>query len=188
MIRQRLPESAFSRLFSSARLRCCSPFFTTTVTFCSESGFSRKSNAPSLVAFTAASMEPWPEIITTTGRSANGTSWMRGGETFEDIGGVENVKSFLRAVLAGIDPPRVIVFIDEFEKAFAGTGTDLSGVKTEMTGTILTYMQDREADGIVFVGTAGAAKSAAAKATGGTAGIPTIAFDLPAMESSLVDR
>jgi SpoVK/Ycf46/Vps4 family AAA+-type ATPase len=60
------------------------------------------------------------------------------------------------------------VFIDEIEKAFAGTGTDLSGVKTEMTGTILTYMQDREADGIVFVGPAGAAKSAAAKATGGT--------------------
>jgi hypothetical protein len=55
-----------------------------------------------------------------------------------------------------------------------------------MTGTILTYMQDREADGIVFVGPAGAAKSAAAKATGGTAGIPTIAFDLSAMESSLV--
>ncbi len=32
----------------------------------------------------------------------------------------------------------------------------------------------------------GSAKSATAKATGGTAGIPTIAFDLPAMESSLV--
>jgi len=40
-------------------------------------------------------------------------------------------------VLAGIEPPRVVVFIDEIEKAFAGTGTDLSGVKTEMTGTIL---------------------------------------------------
>ena len=78
------------------------------------------------------------------------------------------------------------MFIDEIEKAFAGTGTDLSGVKTEMTGTILTYMQDREADGAVFLGPPGAAKSAAAKATGGTAGIPTIAFDLPAMESSLV--
>ena len=37
-----------------------------------ESGFSRKSKAPSLVALTAASMLPWPEIITTTGRSANG--------------------------------------------------------------------------------------------------------------------
>jgi len=71
-----------------------------------------------------------------------GLSVWRGGETFDDLGGLENVKSFLRAVLSGIDPPRVIVFIDEIEKAFAGTGTDLSGVKTEMTGTILTYMQD----------------------------------------------
>jgi hypothetical protein len=115
-----------------------------------------------------------------------GLSVWRGGETFDDLGGLDNVKSFLRAVLAGVDPPRVIVFVDEIEKAFAGTGTDLSGVKTEMTGTILTYMQDREADGLIFVGPAGAAKSATAKATGGTAGIPTIAFDLAAMESSLV--
>ena len=115
-----------------------------------------------------------------------GLSVWRGGETFEDIGGVESVKSFLRAVLRGVDPPRVVVFIDEIEKAFAGTGTDLSGVKTEMTGTILTYMQDHEADGLVFSGPPGAAKSAVAKATGGTAEIPTIAFDLAAMESSLV--
>ena len=115
-----------------------------------------------------------------------GLSVWRGGETFDDIGGVENVKRFLRSVLAGINPPRVVVFIDEIEKAFAGTGTDLSGVKTEMTGTILTYMQDREADGVVFIGPPGAAKSAVAKATGGAAGIPTISFDLPAMESSLV--
>jgi hypothetical protein len=115
-----------------------------------------------------------------------GLSVWQGGETFDDIGGVENIKTFLRAVLAGIDPPRVIVFIDEIEKAFAGTGTDLSGVKTEMTGAILTYMQDREADGLVFIGPPGSAKSVTAKATGGTAGIPTIAFDLPSMESSLV--
>jgi SpoVK/Ycf46/Vps4 family AAA+-type ATPase len=79
-----------------------------------------------------------------------------------------------------------VVFIDEIEKAFAGAGTDLSGVKTEMTGTMLTWMQDREADGLIFLGPAGAAKSAVAKATGNTAGIPTIAFDLAAMESSLV--
>jgi len=92
----------------------------------------------------------------------------------------------LRAILAGIDPPRVVVFIDEIEKAFAGTGTDLSGVKTEMTSTILTYMQDHESDGLIFIGPPGSCKSATAKATGSTAGIPTIAFDLPAMESSLV--
>jgi ATPases of the AAA+ class len=60
----------------------------------------------------------------------------------------------------------VIVFLDEIEKAFAGTGTDLSGVKTEMTGTMLTWMQDNEADGLIFIGPPGAAKRAVAKATG----------------------
>jgi hypothetical protein len=115
-----------------------------------------------------------------------GLSVWRGGETFDDLGGLDNVKRFLKAVLVGADPPRVIVFIDEIEKAFAGTGTDLSGVKTEMTGTMLTWMQDHEADGTILIGPPGAAKSAAAKATGNTAGIPTIAFDLTAMESSLV--
>ena len=115
-----------------------------------------------------------------------GLSVWRGGETFADLGGLESVKQFLRAVLTGIDPPRVIVFIDEIEKAFAGTGTDLSGVKTEMAGTMLTWMQDHEADGAIFLGPPGAAKSAAAKAAGSSAGIPTIAFDLTAMESSLV--
>lgn len=115
-----------------------------------------------------------------------GLSVWRGGETFDDLGGLENVKGFLRAVLSGIDAPRIIVFIDEIEKAFAGTGTDLSGVKTEMAGTMLTWMQDHEADGPIFIGPPGSAKSATAKATGGTAGVPTIAFDLAAMESSLV--
>ena len=96
------------------------------------------------------------------------------------------MKTFLRAVIGGAEPPRVVVFVDEIEKAFAGTGTDLSGVKTEMTGTMLSWMQDRGADGCIFLGPPGAAKSAMAKATGNTAGIPTIAFDLAAMQSSLV--
>lgn len=115
-----------------------------------------------------------------------GLAVWRGGESFDDIGGCENVKTFLRAVIGGAEPPRVIVFVDEIEKAFAGTGTDLSGVKTEMTGTMLSWMQDEGADGCIFIGPPGAAKSAMAKATGNTAGIPTIAFDLAAMQSSLV--
>ena len=115
-----------------------------------------------------------------------GLSVWRGGGTFDQIGGVQNVKTFLRAVVAGAEPPRVVVFIDEIEKHLAGTGTDLSGVKTEMTGALLTWMQDRRADGCIFIGPPGAAKSAVAKATGNTAGIPTIAFDLAGMQSSLV--
>jgi len=115
-----------------------------------------------------------------------GLSIWRGGETFAEIGGCETIKHFLRAVLGGREAPRVVVFVDEIEKAFAGTGTDLSGVKTEMTGTMLTWMQDSNADGIVLIGPPGAAKSAVAKAAGNTAGIPTVAFDLSAMQSGIV--
>lgn len=113
------------------------------------------------------------------------TIW-RGGETFDQIGGCENIKRFLDAVIHGEEAPRVIVFVDEIEKAFAGSGTDTSGVKTEMTGTMLSWMQDRGADGVIFIGPPGAAKSAVAKAAGATAGIPTVAFDLAAMQTSLV--
>jgi hypothetical protein len=115
-----------------------------------------------------------------------GLSIWRGGETFDDIGGCDTIKRFLSAVLTGREAPRVIVFVDEIEKAFAGTGTDLSGVKTEMTGTMLSWMQDSNADGIVLIGPPGAAKSAIAKAAGNTAGIPTVSFDLSAMQSGIV--
>jgi hypothetical protein len=118
-------------------------------------------------------------------QTAGLTVW-RGGETFDQIGGCDNIKRFLTAVLHGQESPRVIVFMDEIEKAFAGSGTDMSGVKTEMTGTMLSWMQDRGADGVIFIGPAGAAKSAIGKAAGATAGIPTVAFDLSAMQSSLV--
>jgi SpoVK/Ycf46/Vps4 family AAA+-type ATPase len=113
------------------------------------------------------------------------TIW-RGGETFDQVGGCDNIKGFLTAVLHGQEAPRVIVFVDEIEKAVAGTGTDMSGVKTEMTGTMLSWMQDRGADGVIFIGPPGAAKSAVGKAAGATAGIPTVAFDLSAMQNSLV--
>lgn len=117
---------------------------------------------------------------------APGLSVWRGGESFDSIGGCANVKAFLRSVVGGAEPPRVVVFIDEIEKAFAGFGTDTSGVKTEMTGTMLAEMQDKEYDGSIFIGPPGAAKSAIAKAFGNQAGVPTIAFDLSAMQASLV--
>jgi SpoVK/Ycf46/Vps4 family AAA+-type ATPase len=90
--------------------------------------------------------------------------------------------------LNGIDPPRVIGFIDEIEKAFAGFGTDSSGVKTDMTGTMLTWMQDRNVDGCLFLGPPGCAKSAVGKAAGNLAGKLTIAFDLSAMQNSEVGK
>ena len=39
-------------------------------------------------------------------------------------------------------------------------------------GTMLSWMQDRGADGLIFIGPPGAAKSAIGKTAGATAGIP----------------
>jgi hypothetical protein len=127
----------------------------------------------------------WERKRQTVEQTPGLTIW-RGGESFDQIGGCDSIKRFLTAVLQGQEAPRVIVFVDEIEKAFAGAGTDTSGVKTEMTGTMLSWMQDRSADGVIFIGPPGAAKSAVAKAAGATAGIPTVAFDLSAMQNSLV--
>lgn len=114
-----------------------------------------------------------------------GLSVWRGGETFKDIGGCDNVKDFLKDVIAGNQPPRAIVFIDEIEKSI-GTGQDTSGVSQSMLGTLLSWMQDNAATGAIFIGPPGAAKSAIAKATGNEAGIPTISLDMGAMKGSLV--
>ncbi len=121
-------------------------------------------------------------------RATPGLGISRGGLTFEDIGGNDNIKQFLTGVLRGNKPPRVVVFMDEVEKAFAGTGTDLSGVTTEMTGTILSEMENRQYTGAIFVGHPGAGKTAIAQAAGAEVGIPTITFDLSAMKGSLVGQ
>ncbi len=118
-----------------------------------------------------------------------GLSIWAGTERFSDIGGCEQIKSFMQMILAGRRKPRVIVFVDEIEKAFAGaTGgtSDSSGVSQGFLGTVLSEMQDRKHSGAIFVGPPGAAKSALAKAAGTEAGIPTIVVDLTGMKDSLV--
>lgn len=116
----------------------------------------------------------------------DGLSVWRGGETFEDIGGYDNVKSFMRRICKGNSAPRAIVFIDEIEKSMAGSQTDTSGVSQDQLRCLLTWMQDRKAAGSIFIGPPGTAKSVVAKATGNDANIPTIALDMGGMKGSLV--
>lgn len=117
-----------------------------------------------------------------------GLAVWQGGETFADIGGCQNVKQFLRAVLTGRDAPRLCCVFDEFEKSMAGTQSDTSGVSQDYLRTLLAYMQDKDATGVIFVGPAGAAKSAVAKASANEVGIPNIQIDLGAMKGSLVGQ
>jgi hypothetical protein len=114
------------------------------------------------------------------------TIW-RGAESYDRIGGAENIKGFLRRILAGKRAPRAIVFIDEIEKAMAGAsggGNDSSGVSQDYLGVMLEYMQDTQATGMIFVGPPGAAKSVMAKAAGNEAGIPTLKLDLGGLKAA----
>ena len=64
MVRRRSTRARRSR-FSASRVRCRMALRTTRTVFSSESGFSTKSYAPILIARTADSMLPWPEITIT---------------------------------------------------------------------------------------------------------------------------
>jgi hypothetical protein len=120
---------------------------------------------------------------------APGLSVYRGTETFDDIGGLTNVKTFGCKLLAGNAAPRVILFIDELEKMMGGVSSDTSGTAQEMLGETLTWMQENEktgSSGILCVGFPGSGKSAFAKALGNTGKIPTIVYNLSGMKASLV--
>lgn len=118
-----------------------------------------------------------------------GLSVWRGGERFDDIGGVTQVKQFLRRILIdGKARPNAVVFLDEIEKSLAGAKGDLSGVSQDSLGSLLAYMQDQACTGIIFIGPPGTSKSMVAKAAGTEAGVPTIQLDLGATRGSLVGQ
>jgi hypothetical protein len=127
----------------------------------------------------------WSKKVQTVQQTPGLTVW-KGEETFNSIAGVQNVKEFLELIMGRQRPPGGVMFIDEIEKHLAGHGTDSSGVKTEMFGTLLTWMQDKKAKGLLFVGCPGTAKSATAKAAG--KGKPVITFDFAGMQASHVGQ
>lgn len=117
-----------------------------------------------------------------------GLSVYRGKETLDDIGGLEQVKQYFRRVMEGRDAPKAVIFIDEIEKAVSGAGTDMSGVKGEMHGCMLSWMVDSDVHGILLVGIPGTSKSFMTKCGGNTYGRPTVIFDLAGMQGGIIGQ
>ena len=115
-----------------------------------------------------------------------GLSVWTGKSTFKDIGGCGNIKNFLTKLFAGRRRPWGIAFIDEIDKAMAAVGTDTSGVSQEMAGQFLSWTQDTDAFGLMFLGPPGAAKTAIAQTAGNEAGVPLITVSITGMKASLV--
>jgi len=113
-----------------------------------------------------------------------GLSVFRG--TVAEPVGLDNIKAFLKKLVGGKKKYRAVLFMDEIEKAFAGTGTDLSGVTTQQTGTYCTWAIESKHDGVMCIGVPGGGKSLIAKWLGLYAGIPTILFDLSGMQSGII--
>jgi hypothetical protein len=85
-----------------------------------------------------------------------GLSVWRESTTFDDLGGLANIKGFLTRILrSGNNPVRCIGFIDEIEKMFAGSAGDLSGVSQDQLRVFLTEMQDHNIPGLIIIGPAG---------------------------------
>lgn len=109
------------------------------------------------------------------------------GYRFSDIGGVPFIKEFMTGVIKGRKPPKLIVFVDEIEKAMASaTGGDNTGVSQDMLGQMLQHMENTRARGSIFVGPPGCSKTMIARAIGNEAGIDTVEFDLGAVKQGEV--
>ena len=115
-----------------------------------------------------------------------GLSVWRGADNFAKLGGLDNAKALFSRVIAGKRRPRIVVWIDEVEKAFAGSASDSSGVSQGFLGTTLSEMEDNQYTGAILYGHPGTGKSAIAKAIAGEIGCPCIRFDLGAMKGGLV--
>lgn len=113
-----------------------------------------------------------------------------GGESFDDIGGISRIKEFGSRLFGGNNPPTAIVWVDEIEKAMAGTGSvgDSSGTSQDQLGVLLNAMNDNEWAGQICIGPPGTAKSLYAKSLGTTHKAPVIKLDLGAMKGSLVGQ
>jgi hypothetical protein len=115
-----------------------------------------------------------------------GLSFANGDLTFADMGGNKNIADYVSKIMAGKRGANVILRVDEIEKAFAGAGTDTSGVKGDLLGNFLAWVEDKKVFCILCLGVPGASKSHFIYCIGGQFGKPVLNFDIAGMQDSLV--
>ncbi len=113
---------------------------------------------------------------------------------FDAIGGMRQIKGFFRRVAEKAkEPIKAIAFIDELDKALGGAGAaggpgDSSGVSQDALKVLLTGMTESNAQGAMLYGVQGAGKTLFAEALAFELGVELIAWDMGAMQASLVGQ
>lgn len=110
-------------------------------------------------------------------------------ESLDNLEGLDHIKELLMRLKNSSVPFNTVVWIDEIEKMIAGSEgrmADNTGVSQRILQTLLTYMQENDVRGMIFVGPPGTGKSATAKGAGRALKIPTIMMDIGAMMAGIV--
>lgn len=105
--------------------------------------------------------------------------------TFDDLGGLAQLKKYLRMIIAGKRPPRLVVLMDEIEKQMGGS-YDSTGVNMDAIGQLLTGIQDNGWDGTLWPGFPGSGKTELGKAMGFEAGGLFLTLDMGGMKDKYV--
>lgn len=132
--------------------------------------------------------ELWAQKRQTVSQRAGLSMFEREGVALANLDDMDNVINFMNRYNAGPETPNIILRFDEMEKGFAGSGTDLSGDATKLTGSVLTWFQDKRIHGIIFVGVPGCGKSELIYAWAKAVGKPVVNVDIPGMQGSLLGQ
>jgi hypothetical protein len=117
-----------------------------------------------------------------------GLSVFRNECKFCDLGGLQQLKEYVKLIMSGRNAPSIIVWLDEIATSGVGARSDLSGINQSMEGHLLQWMQDRRVFGVMLAGVQGAGKSEFCKAIGGEFSKPVIRLDLDATKGGLVGQ
>lgn len=120
--------------------------------------------------------------------SVKGLHVSRTTETFDDIGGLEDIKSFITKLFNGKRPPKVIALLSEVEKVFASASIsgDNTGTSSDFLSTTLTSFDNYKWKGMIFDGSAGTGKDMVIKAIANTFGVLGLVIDLNGAKESLL--
>ena len=92
------------------------------------------------------------------------TIWMPT-TTLDDVIGYDNCKTYLKSFLEKKDI-NLVVWIDEIEKQLHGAEGESNGIVMDQVNVLLQEMQERQYDGMVFMGLPGTGKSMMSQSTG----------------------
>lgn len=115
-----------------------------------------------------------------------GLTYRAGGLKLKDLYGVESFKNYAMKLMNGPEAPTVILRMDEIQRQFSGSDTDSSGVKGDLMGEWLTWVNDNDIYCTLLLGVPGSSKSHSIDCIAGEKDKPVIDYSISRMQDSLV--